>query len=118
VLRLSGHLGVVQPGALADLVLLDMNTPAFTPLNDPFQHLVYAETGSSVRTVLVNGRIVVEEGRLLTVDEEAILAEAREVWKRRQQDLPPLSPEGRAFLQAQERFQQQVLARPFAVERY
>lgn len=118
VLRLSGQLGVIQPGALADLVLLDMKTPAFTPLNDPFQHLVYAETGSSVRTVLVNGRIVMEEGRLLTVDEEAILAEAREVWKRRQQDIPPLAPEGRAFLQAQERFQQQILSQPFTVKRY
>jgi cytosine/adenosine deaminase-related metal-dependent hydrolase len=118
VLRLAGQLGVVQPGALADLTLLDLTTPAFTPLNDPFQHLVYAETGSSVRTVLVNGRVVVEEGRLLTVDEGALLAEARELWARRRRDIPSVDEAGRRFLQAQERFQQRILAQPFAVDGY
>jgi 5-methylthioadenosine/S-adenosylhomocysteine deaminase len=117
-LRLAGQLGVVQPGALADLTLLDLTTPAFTPLNDPFQHLVYAETGSSVRTVLVNGQVVVEEGRLLTVDEGALLAEAREIWARRRQEIPPVDEVGRRFLQAQERFQQRILAQPFAVNSY
>jgi len=118
VLRLEGELGVVKPGALADLTLLDMTTPAFTPLNDPFQHLVYSETGSSVRTVLVNGRVVVEENKLLTVDEEALLAEAREAWARRKGDIPPASPEGKRFLEAQERYQQRVLAEPFVVDGY
>ena len=64
VLRSEGELGVIEPGALADLTLLDMTTSAFTPLNDPAQHLVYCETGSSVRTVIVNGRVVVEDGKL------------------------------------------------------
>lgn len=117
-LRLSGQLGAVRPGALADLTMLDLTTPAFTPLNDPFQHLVYAETGSSVRTVLVNGRVVVEDGRLLTVDEAALLAEAREVWSRRKRDIPPVDEAGRRFLAAQERFQQRLLAEPFVVDRY
>ena len=95
-----------------------MATPAFTPLNDPFQHLVYSETGSSVRTVLVNGRVVVEEGRLLTVDEESLLVEAREVWARRKKDIPPVTPAGKKFLEAQERYQQRILAEPFVVDSY
>ncbi len=118
VLRSAGELGLLRPGALADLTLLDMTTAAFTPLNDPFQHLVYAETGSSVRTVLVNGRVVVEEGRLLTVDEGALLAEAREVWARRKWDIPPMNAEMERFLQAQERFQQRILDTPFEVDRF
>jgi 5-methylthioadenosine/S-adenosylhomocysteine deaminase len=117
-LRLAGQLGVVRPGALADLTLLDLTTAAFTPLNDPFQHLVYAETGSSVRTVLVNGQVVVEEGRLVTVDEGALLAEAREIWARRKRDIPPVDEAGRRFLQAQECFQQRIMAEPFAVNSY
>ena len=111
-------LGVLQPGALADLTLLDMRTPAFTPLNDPFQHLVYAENGSSVRTVLVNGKVVLDQGVLQTVDEAQLLAEAREIWARRKQDIPPVGPAGKKFLEAQERFQQQILAQPFVVDRY
>ncbi len=118
VLRLEGELGIIKPGALADLMLLDMTTPAFTPLNDPFQHLVYSETGSSVRTALVNGRVVMEEGKLLTVDEEALLAEAREAWARRKGDIPPVSPEGKKFLEALERYQQRVLAELFVVDSY
>jgi hypothetical protein len=103
---------------LADLTLLDMTTAAFTPLNDPYQHLVYSETGSSVRTVIVNGRLVVEDGNLLTVDQDALLAEAREVWAKRKQDIPPVGPEGAKFLEAQERYLQRVLAEPFAVDSY
>lgn len=118
VLRLAGQLGVVHAGALADLTILDLTTPAFTPLNDPFQHLVYCETGSSVRTVLVNGQVVLEEGRLLTVDEGALLAAARELWARRSHEIPAVDEAGRRFLQAQERFQQRILAQPFAVDSY
>jgi len=118
VLRLEGRLGVVRPGALADLTLLDMNTTAFTPLNDPFQHLVYSETGSSVRTVIVNGRVVVEGGVLVTVNGDDLLAEAREVWARRKADIPPVGPAGKRFLEAQEQYQQGVLAQPFVVDAY
>ena len=116
--RLEGELGIIKPGALADLTLLDMTTAAFTPLNDPFQHLVYSETGSSVRTVIVNGRVVVEDGNLLTVDQDALLAEAREVWAQRKQDIPPVGPEGTKFLEDQERYLQRILAEPLAVDSF
>jgi 5-methylthioadenosine/S-adenosylhomocysteine deaminase len=76
---LGGDVGAVEVGRRADLVLLDLTAFPFVPLNDPVLQLVYSETGSSVRTVLVDGRIVVEEGRLLTVDADDLRAEAREV---------------------------------------
>jgi len=71
--------GVLAPGYEADLILIDLNTLNFTPLNDVYRQLVYCETGSSVVLTMVAGEIVVENGKLLTVDEEAIKAEAREL---------------------------------------
>jgi 5-methylthioadenosine/S-adenosylhomocysteine deaminase len=118
VLRSEGELGVIQEGALADLTLIDLTTSAFTPFNDPFQHLVYSETGSSVRTVLVNGRVVMEDGELVTVGADALLAEAREVWAVRKKGIPPVGPGERRFLEAQEGYRQRILARPFVVGSY
>lgn len=79
----DGELGVVRPGALADLVLLDLHSLAFTPFNDLPGQLVYCENGSSVRLTMVAGRVVVEDGRVTTVDEPGLLAEARELFAER-----------------------------------
>ncbi len=65
--------GVLAPGKLADLVLLRRDTPAFTPLNDVMGQLVFCENGSGVDTVIVNGEVVVEGGRLTKVDEPEVL---------------------------------------------
>ena len=73
--------GVLAPGKLADVVLLGRDTPAFTPLNDVMGQLVFCENGSSVDTVIVNGEIVVQAGRLTKIDEREALdfaARARE----------------------------------------
>jgi guanine deaminase len=79
--RLLGQpndLGAVEVGRLADIVLLNANSIYLTPLNDIANALVYCETGASVDTVFVGGRMVVSEGRVLTVDEDQIKAKARE----------------------------------------
>jgi 5-methylthioadenosine/S-adenosylhomocysteine deaminase len=78
-MRNEGTVGVLAPGYEADLILVDLNTLNFTPLNDIYRQLVYCETGSSVILTMVAGKIVMENGKLLTVDEEAIKAEAREL---------------------------------------
>lgn len=69
-----GRIGV---GARADLVLLSSETTHLTPLNDPSEQLVHAETGAGVRMVLVDGTVVVRDGRLTQVDEDAFVKEAR-----------------------------------------
>lgn len=74
-----GTIGRVTPGAEADLVLLDLHAPAFTPFNDLRGQLVYCESGTSVRMTVVAGRVVAEDGRVTSVDEAALLAEAREL---------------------------------------
>ena len=76
-LRRGHDLGLLAPGAAADLILLDLDTPAFTPLNDLPRQLVQCEDGASVRTTIVAGRVVCEGGRITTVDEAALRAELR-----------------------------------------
>jgi 5-methylthioadenosine/S-adenosylhomocysteine deaminase len=78
---LDGALGSIAVGTRADLVLYNLTAPWWIPLNDPVQQLVYGENGSSVDTVLVDGRVVVEKGRITAFDAEAILAEARPMLK-------------------------------------
>ena len=80
-MRLPDKIGRVAPGYQADLILLDLDTLAFTPLNDLERQLVYCENGSSVRLTMVAGRIVVRDGVVLSVDEAAIKREARDLAK-------------------------------------
>ena len=75
--QLPKTIGRIQTGYRADIVLYDLDTPAWTPLNDPVQQLVFAETGSSVHTVIVDGEVVVEDGEITAFDADAILAEAK-----------------------------------------
>ena len=74
---LAGQVGALAVGWQADIALLDLDTAAFTPLNSLRRQLVYSETGSSVRHVLVAGRVVVRDGRVTTVDEREVRREAR-----------------------------------------
>lgn len=78
-LGLAGEIGTLAAGAHADIILLDLEAPAYLPLTDLPNHLVYGEDGSAVRVVMVGGRVVVRDGRVLTVDEDALLAEVREL---------------------------------------
>jgi 5-methylthioadenosine/S-adenosylhomocysteine deaminase len=72
-------LGQIAAGYQADMVLLDLDTLAFTPLNDVRRQLVYCENGSSVKLTMVAGRIVFENNRVNGIDETAVRAEARDI---------------------------------------
>ncbi len=84
VLGLAHDIGAIAPGRKADLVLLRADSVFLRPLNNPLNALVYAETGADVETVLVGGRIVLEQGRVLTVDEARLRARAQEAVERLQ----------------------------------
>lgn len=73
-------LGTLKVGAPADLILVDLSSLAFLPLNDLARQLVHVESGGSVRLTMVAGRVVAEGGHVTAVDEAALLAEAREVF--------------------------------------
>ncbi|MGA0563491.1 amidohydrolase family protein [Ancylobacter sp. VNQ12] len=80
---LADDLGAVEPGRLADLTLVDLETLPFTPLNDTARQLVYCEDGRSVVATMVAGDFVFEAGRCTRIDEAALIAEARELFARR-----------------------------------
>jgi 5-methylthioadenosine/S-adenosylhomocysteine deaminase len=65
--------GELAAGKLADIVLLRRDTPAYRPLNDVVNQIVFCENGSNVDTVIINGEVVVEGGRLTKVDEMEVL---------------------------------------------
>ncbi len=74
--------GELAPGKMADLLLLRRDTAAFTPMNDVMSQLAFCENGSSVDTVIVNGEIVVEDGRLKKLDEMEVLRLANKARER------------------------------------
>jgi cytosine/adenosine deaminase-related metal-dependent hydrolase len=78
----EGQTGAIRPGMKADLVLLDLRSTYFHPRNDLVSQVVHCEAGSSVDTVLVDGRAIVRGGRVTGVDEDALLAEADEIGRR------------------------------------
>jgi len=76
-MRQSGRIGALAPGMQADLIMLDLDTYPFTPLNDLDRQLVYCENGSSVRLTMVAGTIVMRDGMLTTIDERSLREQAR-----------------------------------------
>jgi cytosine/adenosine deaminase-related metal-dependent hydrolase len=70
-------LGVIEPGRRADLVLLDLDSLVFTPLNDPLRQLALGSTTLAVSSVMVGGEWRMRDGRITGIDEATVLAEGR-----------------------------------------
>lgn len=81
-LGLGDRTGSLEVGKSADWIAVATDVPHATPLYDPYSHLVYSASGHDVRHNMVAGRLLMENRKLLTLDESAILAEAKD-WGRR-----------------------------------
>ena len=68
----EGEIGAVEPGMKADIAILDLKNPQYVPFNSAARQTVYAESGESVDTVLVDGRVVMEGRRVTTIDEDEL----------------------------------------------
>jgi 5-methylthioadenosine/S-adenosylhomocysteine deaminase len=77
-LGLHHEVGTLQAGKKADMIVLDTNTPHLTPMYNPYSHVVYAARGSDVIHSIINGRVVMEQRKLLTLDLDEIMERARE----------------------------------------
>lgn len=74
---LGGSIGRLEIGYKADIVLFDMHRPHWYPRHDRLSLLTYAASSSDVHTVIIDGKIVLADGRLTTMDEEKIMREAQ-----------------------------------------
>jgi 5-methylthioadenosine/S-adenosylhomocysteine deaminase len=79
VLGLQDLVGSVEPGKRADLIVLDMRKPHLTPLYHVYSQIVYACGGSDVRDVLIDGKIVMRNRKLLTLDVQKVMDDVREI---------------------------------------
>jgi cytosine/adenosine deaminase-related metal-dependent hydrolase len=80
-LGLEAEIGTLAPGARADLTAVSLGGAHQTPLHDPAAALVFASTGRDVLMTMVAGRIVFSDGRVHTVDEDALRARMNEILK-------------------------------------
>lgn len=71
------RLGSLEPGKLADLIIVGMSKARQQPLFDPVAQIVYASRGDDVETTIVNGKVLMRDRKMLTLDEAAVLSEAR-----------------------------------------
>ncbi len=78
-LGLEADLGSLEVGKKADLIAVDVSRANAVPLYNPYTHLVYSASGTDVRHTIVNGRVLMENFKLMTLDEESILEQSREI---------------------------------------
>lgn len=87
VLGLGKMAGSLQVGKKADIIIIDLNKPHLTPLYNEYSHLAYTATGSDVETVLINGKIVMENRILTTINEHEVMGRVRIIAERIQKGL-------------------------------
>ena len=78
-LGLEEETGSIEAGKKADLAILDLNTPSLTPRNNLIAGLSYSANGSEVETVIIDGKIVMEDRKVLTMDEELVYKKINEI---------------------------------------
>jgi 5-methylthioadenosine/S-adenosylhomocysteine deaminase len=76
-LGMDAQIGSLEAGKRADLIVVSMTSARQTPMYDPLSHLVYVTRGDDVRTTIVNGRVLMRDRKVLTLNETAVLDEAR-----------------------------------------
>jgi 5-methylthioadenosine/S-adenosylhomocysteine deaminase len=86
-IHLEKQIGSLEAGKKADLILVDTTAPHATPMYNVYSQLVYALKATDVKTVVVGGKIVMEDRRMLTLDEAGILVKANEYKKQIEKSL-------------------------------
>lgn len=71
-------IGSLEPGKKADLILVDLNSPFAEPVHNPISALVYSLHGSDVDTVMIDGKLIMQNKKILVVDEEKLLQDCRD----------------------------------------
>ncbi len=81
-LGLEGKIGSLETGKLADIIIIDLSVPNMQPLYNIYSQLAYSATGSEVETVIVNGKVVVRYGKVVSFDLGETVEKVREIAER------------------------------------
>ena len=76
-LGMDAEIGSLEPGKRADIITVSMAAARQTPMYDPLSHLVYTTRGDDVRNTIVNGKVLMRDRKVLTLNEADVLADAR-----------------------------------------
>jgi 5-methylthioadenosine/S-adenosylhomocysteine deaminase len=95
---LEGRIGALRPGMAADLFILDLTDPSFVPLNSVARQVVFTEGGRGVETVIVDGRVVVADRKITTIDERALREEVADLMKVLRKDIEAVMQRNDAML--------------------
>lgn len=78
-LKMEGRIGSLEEGKLADIVIMNLDCLHMTPCTNVFGNIVHLGTGRDIETVMVDGKIVVKDGKVLNIDEEQVMKDARRI---------------------------------------
>ncbi|MEA3470738.1 MAG: amidohydrolase [Thermodesulfobacteriota bacterium] len=81
-LGMESEIGILRPGMKADIILVDFQRPHLTPMYDEYSALVYSANGADVKSVIINGAIVMENNELLTISEHEVMDKVNEISER------------------------------------
>ena len=79
VLGMDHLIGSIEKGKKADIILLDMNQPHLTPLYNCYSQIVYATRGADVKTTIINGKVIMKDRRLLTIDADIAMKNVNKI---------------------------------------
>ena len=116
-LGLENRIGRIQAGYQADITFIDKDDLVYQPLNDVKRQLVYGEGGRGVRNVMVAGRFVVRDGRVLGVDTAALRAELFELMPELRRDAAAVEARARALDAIIDKVEQRCLGIPVGMRR-
>lgn len=115
---LEARLGAIRPGMRADLVILDLDDPAYLPLNSAARQLVFSETGRGVETVIVDGQPVMVNGRVRTVDEAELRRRVSEVMQGVRRDFERVAGQAARLLPHMREFHRRVWQHDLGLNRF
>ena len=115
--RLGQSVGRIAPGFKADLTLIDTADPTWSPMNSAARQLVHIEAGRGVRHVIVDGKIVVRDRRLTTLDEATIYDAVKEVMPGFRRDFAVISGRVAKLQPYLDRAHSQIMTAPLDIER-
>jgi 5-methylthioadenosine/S-adenosylhomocysteine deaminase len=118
VLGMQDRIGRLAAGHAADIVFLDLASVGYVPLNDALLQLVNGESGAAVASVMIDGRLVLDGGRMLTVDETKVRAEAERAMARLMEANGPSLAFARSLETAVGAYSVARASEPYGVERF